>query len=35
LMLWFDFNNHNNEQIKKSMTVFMEKVIPRVEEHNP
>lgn len=32
LMLWFDFNNHNNEQIKSAMTVFMEKVRPRVEE---
>ena len=26
LMLWFDFNNHNNEDIKNSMRVFMEKV---------
>jgi alkanesulfonate monooxygenase SsuD/methylene tetrahydromethanopterin reductase-like flavin-dependent oxidoreductase (luciferase family) len=32
LMLWFDFNNHDNEQIKKSMRVFMEKIKPRVEE---
>lgn len=32
LMLWFDFNNHDNEQIKKSMKVFKEKVLPRVEE---
>ncbi|MEY4615289.1 MAG: Luciferase-like monooxygenase [Pseudomonadota bacterium] len=32
LMLWFDFNNHNNEQIKKNMKVFMEKIKPRVEE---
>jgi len=32
LMLWFDFNNHDNEQIKKNMTVFMEQVRPRVEE---
>jgi alkanesulfonate monooxygenase SsuD/methylene tetrahydromethanopterin reductase-like flavin-dependent oxidoreductase (luciferase family) len=28
LMLWFDFNNHNNESIKKSMKSFMEKVAP-------
>lgn len=32
LMLWFDFNNHNNEQIKESMDVFMKIVRPRVEE---
>lgn len=32
LMLWFDFNNHNNEQIKQSMKVFMEKVRPRIAE---
>ncbi len=32
LMLWFDFNNHNNEQIKQSMKVFMEKIKPRIEE---
>ena len=28
LMLWFDFNNHDNEDVKKSMTLFMEKVAP-------
>lgn len=28
LMLWFDFNNHDNEQVKASMRVFMEKVAP-------
>ena len=28
LMLWFDFNNHNNEEIKNSMRVFMDKVAP-------
>lgn len=28
LMLWFDFNNHDNEDIKKSMTVFKQKTIP-------
>ena len=26
LMLWFDFNNHDNEEIKNSMKLFMEKV---------
>ena len=26
LMLWFDFNNHDNEEIKKSMKLYMEKV---------
>jgi alkanesulfonate monooxygenase SsuD/methylene tetrahydromethanopterin reductase-like flavin-dependent oxidoreductase (luciferase family) len=26
LMLWFDFNNHNNEEVCQSMKVFMEKV---------
>lgn len=30
LMLWFDFNNHDNEGLKKAMTVFMEKVAPRL-----
>lgn len=30
LMLWFDFNNHDNEAIKRSMTEFMEKVAPRL-----
>lgn len=23
LMLWFDFNNHNNDEVKKSMEIFM------------
>jgi hypothetical protein len=27
LMLWFDFNNHDNEWVKNSMRWFMEKVI--------
>ncbi len=31
LMLWFDFNNHDNEFIKKSMVCFMEKVAPRLQ----
>jgi alkanesulfonate monooxygenase SsuD/methylene tetrahydromethanopterin reductase-like flavin-dependent oxidoreductase (luciferase family) len=30
LMLWFDFNNHDNAFIKKSMIDFMEKVAPRL-----
>jgi alkanesulfonate monooxygenase SsuD/methylene tetrahydromethanopterin reductase-like flavin-dependent oxidoreductase (luciferase family) len=30
LMLWFDFNNHDNEGLKKAMTVFMQKVAPRL-----
>lgn len=28
LMLWFDFNNHDNVDVKKSMTLFMEKIKP-------
>lgn len=31
LMLWFDFNNHDNDDVKKSMKIFMEKVKPIVE----
>lgn len=31
LMLWFDFNNHDNAQVKKSMVDFMEKVVPLIE----
>ncbi|MBX7232030.1 MAG: hypothetical protein K1X29_08085 [Bdellovibrionales bacterium] len=30
LMLWFDFNCHDNEWIKKSMKWFMEEVAPRI-----
>jgi len=30
LMLWFDFNNHDNEAVKASMRTFMEKVAPRL-----
>ena len=26
LMLWFDFNNHDNERVKRNMRAFMEKV---------
>lgn len=28
LMLWFDFNNHDNESVKRSMKWFMEDVAP-------
>ncbi len=31
LMLWFDFNNHENKDIKKSMVLFREKVVPLIE----
>lgn len=31
LMLWFDFNNHNNSEVKTSMRLFMEKVRPLLE----
>lgn len=30
LMLWFDFNNHNNEEVKQNMRWFMEDVAPHV-----
>ena len=30
LMLWFDFNNHDNEDVKRGMRLFMEKVAPAV-----
>lgn len=30
LMLWFDFNNHDNEAVKRSMIDFMEKVAPNI-----
>ena len=26
LMLWFDFNNHDNERVKRNMRAFMERV---------
>ncbi len=26
LMLWFDFNNHDNDDVKRSMRAFMEKI---------
>lgn len=31
LMLWFDFNNHDNENVKSSMRAFMQKVKPQLE----
>lgn len=30
LMLWFDFNNHDNEAIKRNMRSFMTEVVPRL-----
>ncbi|MFN7823896.1 MAG: LLM class flavin-dependent oxidoreductase [Pseudobdellovibrionaceae bacterium] len=30
LMLWFDFNNHDNESISRSMKAFMEKIAPQL-----
>lgn len=30
LMLWFDFNNHDNEDVKRMMTEFKEKVVPQL-----
>lgn len=32
LMLWFDFNNHDNEAVKRSMRWFMEDVAPFAAE---
>ncbi len=29
LMLWFDFNDHDNARVQRKMTSFMEKVAPR------
>ena len=34
LMLWFDFNNHDNAAVKKSMQTFMEKVAPHFGAKN-
>jgi alkanesulfonate monooxygenase SsuD/methylene tetrahydromethanopterin reductase-like flavin-dependent oxidoreductase (luciferase family) len=28
LMLWFDFNNHDNEAVKNQMRLFMERIAP-------
>jgi alkanesulfonate monooxygenase SsuD/methylene tetrahydromethanopterin reductase-like flavin-dependent oxidoreductase (luciferase family) len=30
LMLWFDFNNHDNEDVRRSMRAFMEEVAPGI-----
>jgi alkanesulfonate monooxygenase SsuD/methylene tetrahydromethanopterin reductase-like flavin-dependent oxidoreductase (luciferase family) len=30
LMLWFDFNNHDNEDVCRSMRAFMEEVAPKL-----
>jgi alkanesulfonate monooxygenase SsuD/methylene tetrahydromethanopterin reductase-like flavin-dependent oxidoreductase (luciferase family) len=32
LMMWFDFNNHDNEYIKKSMRLFTEKIARDLHE---
>ncbi len=32
LMLWFDFNNHDNESVKQSMRVFWQQVRPELNE---
>ncbi|MGZ3653121.1 MAG: LLM class flavin-dependent oxidoreductase [Bdellovibrionota bacterium] len=30
LMLWFDFNNHDNDDVRRSMRAFFEEVAPRL-----
>jgi hypothetical protein len=30
LMLWFDFNNHDNEDVRRSMRAFFEEVAPKL-----
>lgn len=30
LMLWFDFNNHDDEDVRRSMRAFFEEVAPRL-----
>ena len=30
LLTWFDFNNHDNEDVKKSMKIFIEKIAPQL-----
>lgn len=35
LMLWFDFNNHNNDAIKESMQRFMHQVVPLLAQPWP
>ncbi len=34
LMLWFDFNNHDNDFVRNSMIWFMEKVVPLLPSSN-
>lgn len=34
LMLWFDFNNHDNKSVKKSMSLFVEEVVPLLKNQN-
>ena len=31
LMLWFDLSNHDNDDVKRTMRAYMEKVAPRAE----
>ena len=33
LMLWFDFNNHDNDDVKNSMRAFKEKSMDRIENY--
>ena len=33
IMLWFDFNNHDNDDVKNSMIVFKEKVAPLIASY--
>ncbi|MDZ4661734.1 MAG: LLM class flavin-dependent oxidoreductase [Pseudomonadota bacterium] len=34
VMLWFDFNNHDNEAVKKSMSIFMKEVVPQLKNYS-
>ena len=34
LMLWFDFNNHDNEDVKQSMELFMSQVVPLIDSYS-
>ena len=34
LMLWFDFHNHNNQNVKENMSIFMEKIAPKFQGKN-
>jgi alkanesulfonate monooxygenase SsuD/methylene tetrahydromethanopterin reductase-like flavin-dependent oxidoreductase (luciferase family) len=35
LMLWFDFNNHNNREIIQSMELFSTKIAPQLKNRKP